>query len=402
MPRRPDFLIIGAGVVGLTIALELCSRYPDASITLLEKESELAAHGSGRNSGVLHAGFYYTKDSLKARFCRDGNAALTAFCQEHALPMHKCGKLVAAQDELDLERLGTLLARARANGVELERIAAEEAREIEPRIKTHRHALWSPTTSSIDPAALMAKLAEKARDRGISLRLGEPYRGTHRDGICTKRDLYAPGYVINAAGLYADRIARDFGFSEEMRILPFKGLYLYSSKEPENLRTHVYPVPDPKYPFLGVHFTITVDGKAKIGPTAIPAFWRENYSGLQNFSFRECLETVGSEISLLLGSSFDFKRLAVREMRKKMKRVLVDQAGLLLSGVKPEDYTKWGRPGIRAQLVDTRNKTLIMDFCTQGDERSFHVLNAVSPALTASMPFAAYCCDRMEGFWKDR
>ncbi|MFO7818537.1 MAG: L-2-hydroxyglutarate oxidase [Desulfovibrionales bacterium] len=390
-----DFVIIGAGIIGLNIALELRDRYPDSSIALMDKESTLAAHGSGRNSGVLHAGFYYTRDSFKARFCRDGNAALTEFCEERGLPIKKCGKLVAARNESELSGLDVLLQRGRENGIELEMVDEARAREIEPRIKTLDRALWSPTTASIDPGSVMSALANKAAEKDINLWLGNPYIKRKNDSILTAYGEVGFGYLVNAAGLYADHIARDFGFARDLRMLPFKGLYLYRTAQPEELRTHVYPVPDLDYPFLGVHFTLAVDGRAKIGPTAIPAFWRENYGGMRNFSLPEFLRTAGDEAMLMLRSDFDFKKLALTETRKRFRRNLVRRAATLLEGVDEADFTEWGRPGIRAQLYDVRKRKLVMDFCTREDEKSFHVLNAVSPALTASMPFAAYCCDRM-------
>ncbi len=389
-----DFVVVGSGIVGLNIALELRKRYPDASIAVLDKESRLAAHGSGRNSGVLHAGFYYTQDSLKARFCRDGNAALTRFCREYGLPLRECGKLVVARNEKELLGLEKLFERGRQNGIDVEMVDQKQARNIEPRVRTRERALWSPTTSTIDPGRVMSMLGDIARDKNISLWLGNAYLGRKEENVlASSYGKVGFGYLVNAAGLYADCIARDFGFSSQMRVLPFKGVYLYRTVASELLQTHIYPVPDPEYPFLGVHFTLTVDGRAKIGPTAIPAFWRENYGGLANFSVTELWETLRKEFMLLCRSDFDFKRLAANEMRKRFKKNLVRQASTLLKGVEMKDFTKWGKPGIRAQLFDTREKKLVMDFCTQGDGKSFHVLNAVSPALTASIPFAGYCCD---------
>ena len=393
MKHHPDFVIIGAGIVGVCIALELKSRFPDASITVLEKEQGLAKHASGRNSGVLHAGFYYGQDSLKARFCRDGNAAMTAFCQENGLRIRRCGKLVVARDEQEQQGLDVLLERGARNGVEVQGITAEEAREIEPRVKTLGRALWSPTTSTVDPAAVLSTLATRATERGVEISTGQSYKGRKGDRILTENSAFSPGFVINAAGAYADKIARDFGQARNLFLLPFKGLYLYRTARPETLRTHIYPVPDFNYPFLGVHFTLTADGLAKIGPTAVPAFWREQYRGLDNFSLSECLETIAHEFGLFLKSGFDFKHLAAQEFRKMLKSVLVNQASSLLDGVRRDQFTKWGAPGIRAQLYDIEQRKLVMDFCTRSDEKSFHVLNAVSPAFTSAMPFAEYCCD---------
>jgi L-2-hydroxyglutarate oxidase LhgO len=206
----------------------------------------------------------------------------------------------------------------------------------------------------------------------------------------------ACGYLVNAAGLYADRVARDFGYSHDYRIMPFKGLYLYSSEPAGAFRTNLYPVPDLQYPFLGVHFTVTVDGGAKIGPTAIPCLWREQYGWSENFRLSECVEIAGLGLQLLLRAGFDFRRLAREELKKIARRTLVAQAARLATGLEASQYTRWGRPGIRAQLVDLRTRTLVQDFVLEGDRASFHVLNAVSPGWTCAVPFASFVCDRID------
>ena len=390
-----DFLIVGGGIVGVTIARELKVRWPDAKVLLIEKESALGEHASGRNSGVLHAGFYYSADSLKARFCRQGNLALTGFCEENGLRINRCGKLVVARDPGELPALDELLRRAQANQVPLQDIGTEEARAIEPRVKTCQRALFSPTTASVDPGEVLGTLAAEARAAGVGFRLGECYLKRSGRKVVTDRDTYEARYVVNAAGLYADRLARDYGYSENYRILPFKGLYLYSLEPAGSVRTHVYPVPDLKYPFLGVHYTLAVDGRIKIGPTAIPAFWREQYQGLERFSVEECLEVLSRQAGLFFRSGFDFKQLAVTELRKYSKARLAREAGQLLSQVRPEQFAAWGRPGIRAQLLDIRAMSLEMDFVLEGDGESMHVLNAVSPAFTCSIPFARHVCGQI-------
>jgi L-2-hydroxyglutarate oxidase LhgO len=213
--------------------------------------------------------------------------------------------------------------------------------------------------------------------------------------VRTNQDRIEAGYVVNAAGLYADKIAMDYGFSEKYRILPFKGLYLYSNEPPGSIRTNIYPVPDLRNPFLGVHFTITADGKAKIGPTAIPAFWRENYEGFSNFRMDELIEVAGRGLGLLTGARFDYRRLAVEEISKYSRSKMVSLASVLAEGVAEKNYQKWGRPGI-SQLLDITKKKLEMDFVLEGDHHSMHVLNAVSPAFTCSLPFASYVCDRID------
>jgi len=393
--NRTDFLVIGGGVLGLTTALELRRRYPDQRVAVLEKETSCGQHASGRNSGVLHAGFYYSAESLKAKFCREGNAWWRQYCEGHGLRMRRCGKLVVARDDTEVSGLAELHRRGMANGVELELIDAAAAAEIEPRAKTHRCALWSPTTTSVDPAEAMARLVGDATDSGVEIWCGRSFAARRDQVIHTSDGQITAGYVVNTAGAYADRVARAFGFCANHTILPFKGLYLYGSASAGELETNIYPVPDLDYPFLGVHFTVAVDGTPKIGPTATPAFWREHYRGLENFDARELAAITSLEARLLWRAGFPFRRLALEELKKYRRSHLVRQAARLVHGISMRDYRKWGRPGIRAQLVDRRDRTLVMDFHIEGDAGSLHVLNAVSPGFTCAAPFASHICDRI-------
>jgi (S)-2-hydroxyglutarate dehydrogenase len=390
-----DFVVIGGGVIGLSIARDLRRRQPNACIILIEKESTCGAHASGRNSGVLHAGFYYSSDSLKAKFTRLGNKQLTAYCEEKEIPLNRCGKLVVAKDAGDLKSLDELFRRGKTNGIALQDLTESEAKAIEPRVKTHQRALFSPHTSTVNPLHVVDAMQQDALREGIQIKFGTAYIGRDGHRILTSQGPIDAGYVVNAAGLYADKIAMDYGFSEKYRILPFKGLYLYSNEPPGSIRTNIYPVPDLRNPFLGVHFTITADGKAKIGPTAIPAFWRENYEGFGNFKLGELIEVAGRGLGLLTGAQFDYRRLAVDEITKYSRKKMVSLASLLADCVREENYVTWGRPGIRAQLLDITKRKLEMDFVLEGDHRSIHVLNAVSPAFTCSLPFASYVCDHI-------
>ena len=393
-----DFLLIGGGIIGISIARELKSRYPDSSICILEKEPQCGLHASGRNSGVLHAGFYYTADSFKARFTREGNQRLTEYCDAKNIMLNKCGKLVVAQNESELVWLDELMNRASKNGVPLESITEEESHSIEPRVKTWQRALFSPTTSSVNPKELVASLLSDAIQEGIQIKSNSRYlRRVGNRSILTSDGIYEAKYLINTAGLYADKIGRDFGFSRDYRILPFKGLYLYSDEPPGALKTHIYPVPDLANPFLGVHFTVTTDGKTKLGPTAIPAFWREQYEGMDNFNLNELMEIILRQAGLFLSSNFDFKALAVRELKKYSKPRLVALASTLAKGVNIKHYRRWGQSGMRAQLLNIRKKKLEMDFVLEGDEQSMHILNAVSPGFTCALPFAEYVCDQIAG-----
>ena len=396
MTSTTDFLVIGGGIIGVSVARELRRRRPDAAVTVLEKEPACGRHASGRNSGVLHAGFYYTADSLKARFTRDGNAALREYCREKALPLNECGKLVVATTAADHPQMDELLRRGVANGVTLESITEAEARKIEPRVRTCERAIWSPNTATADPGAVIDAMRADAEREGVRFALGTAFRRRQGNEVATSQGRWSAGYVVNCAGLHADRIARQFGFSQHYTILPFKGLYLYSDEPAGAFRTNIYPVPDLRNPFLGVHFTVTVDGHAKIGPTAIPAFWREHYAGLSGLSLGDLAEIVRLQLGLLIWAGFEFRRLAWEELAKYDRAHLVSLAGRLAEGVRVDDYRRWGRTGIRAQLLDTRTRKLEMDFVLEGDDRSLHVLNAVSPGWTCSIPFAAYVVDEIE------
>ena len=340
---QPDFLIIGAGIVGLTIALELKKQFSDASVTIIEKEEHPGLHASGRNSGVLHAGFYYTADSLKAKLCRDGNLAWREYCQENNLTLNHCGKLVIARNEEELLGLDELYKRGQVNGVELEMISADRALEIEPNVYTFDRALWSPTTATVNPKEVVNSVQNKLLEAGVTILNDTAYLNRKKNIIKTTKGKFEPGYVINTAGLYADKIAKDYGFSKDYKILPFKGLYLYARDSGLKLKTNVYPVPDLNNPFLGVHFTVTAENKTKIGPTAIPAFWRENYHGLEQFKPLEMLDILAIDAYLFLTNKLGFRKLAFSELQKYSKRKLVRLAGSLLRDINYRDFQQWGK-----------------------------------------------------------
>lgn len=396
MSIRTDFLIIGGGVIAFTLALNLRKLFPSEKITIIEKETKIAKHGSGRNSGVLHAGFYYSADSLKAQFTRDGNLKWQNYCEEHKLKINKCGKLIVAKNESELSGLKELKKRGENNSVPLDFISEKEAKEIEPRVKTYQQALWSPTTASVDPSETMQQLVKNLKQEKITLMMGEEFYDYQDQQIITNKNKYICGYIINAAGLYADKIANKFNFSNNYKIIPFKGLYLYLKKQAYQPRTNIYPVPNLEHPFLGVHYTLTSSGQAKIGPTSTPAFWRENYKGLDNFNLNEFIEIISKETSLFIKNSFGFRNLALKEMRKYLKSNMIKDAALMLDNVKKEDFAEWGKPGIRAQLINLKNNKLEMDFIYEGDSKSFHILNAVSPAYTCSWSFTEFLSKKIK------
>jgi (S)-2-hydroxyglutarate dehydrogenase len=395
MNESADYIIIGAGIIGLAIARELNLRNPGSRIILLEKEPDVAYHSSGRNSGVLHAGFYYSADSLKARFTRDGNYALKEYCKAKGLRLNECKKVVVTTQESELEALYELDRRGKKNGVDVSIISEKELTEIDPNAKTFQFALYSPNTATVDPVEVNQSIKKDLIEAGVRFRFAEGYlRKEGTNGIVTtKGNVIFGNQIINAAGLYADKIAKDYNFSKHYTIIPFKGIYLKYTKKDKPIRTNIYPVPNLKNPFLGVHYTITVDGTIKIGPTSIPAFWRENYKGLQNYRFKEMADILGWESRLFLSNSFGFRNLAFEEIQKYNKSHFINLATKLVHSIDKSGFTEWSKPGIRAQLLNRQTLELVQDFIVEGDSTTIHVLNAVSPAFTSSFPFARWVVD---------
>jgi L-2-hydroxyglutarate oxidase LhgO len=391
-----DFGVIGAGIVGLAMANRIRLIHPNATIAVFDKEKSVGEHASGRNSGVLHAGFYYSPDSLKAALTRDGNQLLRDFCSEENIRVKETGKVVVAQNPSEVSALEELHRRGNANGVVTELVTSDRLAELEPLAKTSEFALWSPNTAVANPLEVTQALANKVVREGTTLKLGHEVLRTTPNRIITNLGNYSIGHIVNCAGLYADKIAKPFGYCDDYAMLPFKGLYWYGNWEPGKLQRHVYPVPDVRNPFLGVHLTVTIDGRAKIGPTAIPIFSRESYAGFGGLSPKEILNIVGIYPKFLSSKHHDVLGLIKTEMPKYLQRHLVTQAKALVPSIDPKDFKERGKPGIRAQLLDIKNKKLEMDFVVRGDENSTHLLNAVSPAWTSALAMADYVCEKFD------
>jgi L-2-hydroxyglutarate oxidase LhgO len=387
---RCHTLIIGAGITGITIALELVRQGAD-DILILEKEDHLGAHASGRNSGVLHAGIYYTPDTMKARFSIDGNRLMKDFCREKALTLKETGKVIVTKRSEELEGLYDLKARADASGARTEIIDSADLKEIEPHAATVEKALYSPNTAVIHPFEVLQAIVEELERSGrAQIQFGARFLGLDGDHTALTSQRKIPfNRFINAAGTHADRIAHMFDLGHAYKILPFKGTYkrLRGSRS-DLVRGNIYPVPDLRNPFLGVHFTRTADDQIYIGPSAIPAFGRENYGILDGLGLETPL--IAARDAVLLFKNAGFRSAAISEPKMTFRRFVYQEAMKLVPKLELEDIVDADKVGIRAQLVHWPSKQLVTDFVLLQDDRSLHILNAISPAFTCSMAFAQH------------
>lgn len=390
MPTKCDVLIAGGGVVGLGVGKELLISNPKLKVIIVEKERVLGSHASGRNSGVLHAGFYYSPDSLKAKFCREGNSELRQLCQRHNIPVLNTGKIVVAKNNRELKELEKLYLRGQQNEVKIELLEEKQLKDFEPLARTHERFLWSPTTGVSDPYAVIGALSKEFMDLG-GIFLSDTLLEAKSDGrISINGEVIEYRHFVNCAGSQSDRIAKKFNVGNSFTMMPFMGVYKSVPHPQLPLRTLIYPVPHPINPFLGVHFTLTIDGQTKIGPTAIPVLGRENYSITQGISLRDSIETLKGFKSMVLGQTHDVSNLLTTELPKLSRRALVREASLLVpSAGKIKDW-KSRPPGIRAQLIDTKSGQLQQDFVVLPGAKSTHVLNAVSPGWTSAIPFGRW------------
>jgi L-2-hydroxyglutarate oxidase LhgO len=389
--RPYDIAVIGGGIVGLSFAMQASAKFPRLRVAVLEKEAALAQHQTGHNSGVIHSGIYYKAGSLKARLCVAGAREMVEFCAQHGIPHKVCGKLIVATDAAEAASLDDLLMRGVANGLEgLRLLGREEMLEVEPHVGGAR-ALFVPATGITDYAAVTAKYAEIAQQSGIEVKTNARVIGFDTPNtasaqaivIQTRAGDFFARYVVNCAGLYSDRIARMAGDDPGMILIPFRGEYYDLTATRQDLvRALIYPVPDPRYPFLGVHFTRRIQGNVDAGPNAVLAFRREGYRW-RDFDLAETME-----VFLHKG----FRAMArqhwkngLREFRRSLhKREFVRSCQRLLPEVRMEDMAPGGS-GVRAQAVGL-DGVLVDDFRFVARERFLHVLNVPSPAATASLP----------------
>jgi L-2-hydroxyglutarate oxidase LhgO len=381
-------VICGAGILGLTIARELLKAGCD-DIIIFDKEPSLGKHASGRNSGVLHAGIYYDPGTLKAKMCLEGNRRMQAYCEEHGLPLFKSGKVIIARTEEELDTLDELRRRATANGGVVEMIDKKRLAEIEPNAFTVDRALYSPLTSVVDPKRILSAMREELETSGkVRFFFDTRFIGTAGyNKLATSQGDLGYSLFINAAGAYSDKVAQAFGIAEDYRLLPFKGIYRVLKKSAaDHIKGSIYPVPNIKNPFLGVHFTRSVHGDVYVGPTAIPAFGRENYGILKGLD-GEVLNILFRDMRMFMENQ-KFRTIALEEPRKYFFKHFFKDAAKLVKEIAPEDMLPTAKAGIRPQLVNIKTSQLVMDFVIEEAENSIHILNSISPAFTSSMYFA--------------
>ncbi|MEY3221781.1 MAG: hypothetical protein RLZZ203_637 [Cyanobacteriota bacterium] len=380
-----DFAIIGGGIVGLSTAMALGERHPDARILVLEKESQWAFHQTGNNSGVIHSGIYYKPGSFKAKFCRDGSRSMVEFCQKHDIDHDICGKVIVATNEQELPRLESLYTRGLENGIPVKRISPEEVKEIEPHVSCVG-GIRVFNTGIVNYKQVCLKYAELIRKQGGDLRLNTQVLQIRRSGqnhvLKTNNGSFETRFVINCAGLHSDRIAKLGKANPGAKIVPFRGEYYELTPEKRYLvKTLIYPVPNPDFPFLGVHFTRMIDNSVHAGPNAVLSLKREGYKKT-DFDLRDFAEVITYP---------GFWKLAAKHadegiqeiIRSFSKAAFVKSLQTLIPEVKAEDVIPT-HAGVRAQAL-MNNGSLVDDFLIIEGENSIHVCNAPSPAATSSL-----------------
>lgn len=383
-----DVAIIGAGIMGLAVARSLKNINESLSIVVVEKEEQIGLHASGRNSGVLHAGFYYSPESLKARFCRDGNAEMKKLAERHNVKIQLVGKVVVAKSDEELFRLESLYNRGITNGVELQLHDKSKLHKYEPLAKTHGKFLWSPSTAIVDKEGILNALYNELKAQNVDFIFNQKLLDASNRVISTAKHKIIYRHLINTAGAGAISIAQEMGFGLNYQMIPFLGVYRGTKHSNLPLRTLVYPVPHPVNPFLGTHFTITTDGQVKIGPTAQPLLFSEQYSLNAGWNLHDFVN-VPKALNKYFSNNFkNVCSLVISELPQLFERGLLNKSAQLVPSAR--GIKSWERKpsGIRAQLLRKDTNILEQDFVVDGDAESTHLLNVVSPGWTSSLPFA--------------
>ena len=394
-----NIYIIGSGIVGLTIGIKIKEKFKGSKVTIIEKEELSTKHGSGRNSGIIHSGVYYPSETLKAKLCIDGAKQLKNYVKNKKLWIDECGKILVPTNDVSYKNLDLLINRAKENKVEANLISNAEAIKLEPNLSTDfEKAILIPFTSIVNPKEVMNSLLKDFINLRGEINYNEEVINIDSkvNKIKTKKNHLNFDYVINCSGLHSDRIAKSAGLEFNYSFLPFKGKY-WKIKKKYKLNKLIYPVPDLNFPFLGVHTAHNKDHEVFLGPTSTPVFGRESYSLFENFKLSEITELLPSFFFKILKNQNNLRNLAIRELKMLTKGGLIKEIKKLIKNVESEDlYFYEEKTGIRSQIFDNTSKNLINDFVIKKfNNNQMHVLNAVSPAFTASFGFADYIIKEM-------
>jgi len=395
--KKYDYIVLGAGIVGLSIARELVAREPDVRLLVIEKEDRPGRHASGRNSGVLHSGIYYPSGSMKAKVCGEGAKEMAAYCEANSLPILHVGKVIVPSREEDDPQVDLLYRRAQANGVRIDLIDADVLKEIEPEARTATgRALYSPDTALIDPLAILGHIRQELEDAGIVFCYESACSGADPDQsiVFCGKESFGYGHLFNAAGAYADRIAKMFGVGEQYTLLPFKGRYFKLHADTDiHIKGLIYPVPNLDVPFLGVHSVRNIQGDTYFGPSATPALGRENYHGVEGFDLLDSGQICARLLEQYWFGKQGFRQLLQEETVRLFHSGFASAAQKLVPRVTASALISCNKVGIRPQLLDTKKHELVMDFLTETMGNTTHVLNAISPAFTSAFSFARLVVD---------
>lgn len=395
-----DVFIIGSGIVGLTTAIKLKKKDKNLKISILEKENSSTQHGSGRNSGIIHSGVYYPPNTLKAKLCVNGSRQLKNYVKDKKLWIDECGKILIPTSKETIHNLDVLLHRARENSVEAELISNSDAEKLEPNINSDfDKAIFIPFTSIVSPKEVMTSLIKDFSEIGGVINYNEEVINidSKQNKILTRKNSYNFDYILNCSGLHADTIAKSAGLDFDYSFLPFKGKY-WKIKKNYKLNRLIYPIPDLNFPFLGVHTAHNKSNEVFLGPTSTPVFGRESYSFWNNFKLSEISELLPSFLYKIIKNQNNLRNLAFREIKMLTKQGLINEIKKIIKNVEVKDLVYCEeKTGIRSQIFDNKSENLINDFVVKKfNNNQLHVLNAVSPAFTASFAFADYLISEMQ------
>ena len=393
MINNSDIVILGGGIVGLTIAHQIKKKNKNLSIIIIDKESDFGFHTSGRNSGVLHAGLFYEPNSLKAKVCIDGAKRLAKWCDEQSIDVLRCGKVITPQKECLDSQIDKLYKRGKENGVDVQIINEQEFNKLVPDGRTSSgRALWSPNTSVVNPKLVISRLKEILLDMGVififNTQVTEASLKKNEINLSNSSKL-SFGYLFNCSGLNSDRVGKIFNVGKDLTLLPFKGIYWkLSPKAPFKFETNLYPVPDLNVPFLGVHVTPSPEGQISLGPTAVPAWGRENYKGIKGIEIDMSAELIFHLTNQFIANKKGFRKYTYQQALLGIKPLFYRAAKELIPKLKIEHLEVSNKVGIRPQLYDKSKGLLIDDFKIENTKNSTHILNAISPAFTSSFALA--------------